>query len=58
MADVSGKLIKAFDARCTEPLSPGAVPETKDLTVDFRNWTVLFAATASQILGLVRTWAS
>ncbi len=52
VADVTGKLIQAFDARCTAPLSPGAVPETKDLTVDFRNWTVLFTAVAIASIGL------
>lgn len=52
VVDVTGKLIKAFDARCTTPLSPGATPQTKDLAVDFRNWTVLFAAAAIANIGL------
>jgi hypothetical protein len=52
VADVTGKLIKAFDPRCTGSLSPGTIPETKDLTVDYRNWTVLFAATAIANIGL------
>lgn len=52
VADVTGKLIKAFDARCTNPLAPGAMPETKELTVDYRNWTVLFAAAAIANIGL------
>jgi hypothetical protein len=33
-------------------LSAGAIPETKDLTVDYRNWTVLFAAAAIANIGL------
>lgn len=52
VAGVTGKLIKAFDARRTDPLLPGAVPETKDLTVHYRNWTVLFAAAAIANIGL------
>jgi cytochrome P450 len=52
VADVTGKLIKAFDPRCTGSLSPGTIPETKDLTVDYRNWTVLFAAAAFANIGL------
>ncbi|KAJ5460753.1 uncharacterized protein N7458_002305 [Penicillium daleae] len=52
VADVTRKLIDAFDARCTYSLSPGTVPETKDLTVDFRDWTVLFAAAAIANIGL------
>lgn len=52
VADVTRKLINAFDARCTYSLSPGTVPETKDLTVDFRDWTVLFAAAAIANIGL------
>ena len=52
VADLIGKLVQAFDARCTTPLSPGAVTDTKDLNVDFRNWTVLFAAAAIANIGL------
>ena len=52
VADVSGKLIKAFDARCTDPLPPNQLPKEEDLTVDYRNWTVLFAASAIASIGL------
>ncbi|KAJ5669573.1 hypothetical protein N7462_010643 [Penicillium macrosclerotiorum] len=52
VADVTGKLIKAFDARCTDPLPPSHVPKKQDLTVDYRNWTVLFASTAIANIGL------
>lgn len=31
VAGITGKLIKAFDARRTDPLLPGAVPETKKI---------------------------
>lgn len=52
VADVSRKLIKAFDARCTGPLPPNQLPKKEDLTVDYRNWTVLFTATAIASIGL------
>ncbi|KAJ5475337.1 hypothetical protein N7539_008403 [Penicillium diatomitis] len=52
VADVSRKLIKAFDARCTDPLPPTQLPKKEDLTVDYRNWTVLFTATAIASIGL------
>lgn len=52
VADVSRKLIKAFDARCTDPLPPNQLPKKEDLTVDYRNWTVLFTAAAIASIGL------
>ncbi|KAJ5109379.1 hypothetical protein N7456_006054 [Penicillium angulare] len=52
VADVTGKLIKAFDKRCTTPLQPNTLPKKEDLTVDYRNWTVLFTAAAIASIGL------
>lgn len=52
VADVSGKLIRAFDARCTDPLLPGELPLKEDVTVDYRKWTVLFTAAAIANVGL------
>jgi cytochrome P450 len=52
VAEVSGKLIKAFDARCTDPLPPNQLPRKEHLTVDYRNWTVLFTAAAIASIGL------
>jgi cytochrome P450 len=52
VADVSAKLIKAFDKRCTDPLPPNQNPSEEDLTVDYRNWTVLWTAAAIANIGL------
>ncbi|KAJ6027686.1 uncharacterized protein N7446_003718 [Penicillium canescens] len=52
VADVSAKLIKAFDKRCTDPLPPNQNPKEEDLTVDYRNWTVLWTAAAIANIGL------
>ncbi|KAJ5652577.1 hypothetical protein N7507_010003 [Penicillium longicatenatum] len=54
VADVSAKLIKAFDERCTSPLPPNHTenPKKEDLTIDFRNWTVLWTAAAIANIGL------
>ncbi|OGE47998.1 hypothetical protein PENARI_c034G12188 [Penicillium arizonense] len=52
VADVSAKLIKAFDKRCTDPLPPNQNPNEEDLTVDYRNWTVLWTAAAIANIGL------
>ncbi|KAJ5105899.1 hypothetical protein NUU61_003246 [Penicillium alfredii] len=46
VAAVSAKLIKAFDDRCTDPLPPNQNPKKEDLTIDYRNWTVLWTAAA------------
>lgn len=43
---MSVKLIKAFDARCTDPLPPNTIPVEDDLWVDYQHWTVLFAGGA------------
>lgn len=52
VADVTRKVIKAFDSRCTDPLPPRQLPKSEDLTVDYRNWTVLFTASAIANIGL------
>lgn len=52
VADVSSKLMKAFDKRCTDPLLPGTLSTSEDLSVDYRKWTVLFAAAAIANIGL------
>ncbi|KAJ5749209.1 uncharacterized protein N7511_010905 [Penicillium nucicola] len=52
VAEVTGKLIKAFDHRCTDPLPPNQLPQKEHLTVDYRNWTVLFTAAAITSIGL------
>ncbi|XHG09908.1 hypothetical protein AWENTII_012944 [Aspergillus wentii] len=52
VAAVSGKLIKAFDQRCTDPLPPNQNPKQEDLTVDYRNWMVLWTAAAIANIGL------
>jgi hypothetical protein len=46
VVEVSDKLIKAFDARRTDPLPPNQLPGKEHITVDSRNWTVLFTAAA------------
>jgi cytochrome P450 len=52
VAEVSAKLIKAFDKRCTEPLPLNQNPNKEDLTVEYRNWTVLWTAAAIANIGL------
>lgn len=52
VAEVSAKLIKSFDKRCTEPLFPNQTPKKEDLTVEYRNWTVLWTAAAIANIGL------
>ncbi|KAF9887605.1 hypothetical protein FE257_009818 [Aspergillus nanangensis] len=52
VADMSHRLIKAFDARCTNPLPVGCLPDEKDLTIDYRSWTNLFTIAAIANIGL------
>ena len=52
VADVTTRLIKAFDARCTAPLPPNTRPEKQDLTVDYRMWSNLFTIQAIANIGL------
>ena len=52
VADLTGRLVKAFDDRCTAPLAPGATVNEKDLTLDYRRWTNLFTISAIIMIGL------
>ncbi|KAI2867844.1 hypothetical protein CBS63078_9824 [Aspergillus niger] len=52
VADMTNRLIKAFDARCTDPLPKGHRPLEKDLTIDYRMWTNLFTIAAIANIGL------
>ncbi|KAL5003239.1 cytochrome P450 [Aspergillus recurvatus] len=51
--DMTARLIRVFDGKCTEPLPPAAqVPEEKDLSLDFRSWTNHFTVAAIANIGL------
>ncbi|KAF2152237.1 cytochrome P450 monooxygenase [Myriangium duriaei CBS 260.36] len=52
VSDMTGRMVKAFDKLCTEPLAPGRLPTTEDLNVDFRNWSNLFTIAAIANIGL------
>ncbi|KAJ9622835.1 hypothetical protein H2204_011444 [Knufia peltigerae] len=52
VADVTSRLIKSFDDRCTEPLAAGDLPSPEDQTVDYRMWTNLFTVCAIANIGL------
>lgn len=52
VADMTQKLINAFDALCTQPLEAGQIPSPEDLTVDYRKWTNLFTISAIANIGL------
>ncbi|KAL2441232.1 Cytochrome P450 monooxygenase [Exophiala dermatitidis] len=52
VADMAGRLIRAFDARCTAPLPAGQDPKEEDLTIDYRKWTNLFTVAAIANIGL------
>ncbi|KIX04787.1 uncharacterized protein Z518_05658 [Rhinocladiella mackenziei CBS 650.93] len=52
VADMTNRLVKAFDARCTGPLPQGVCPPEQDLTVDYRMWTNLFTVAAIANIGL------
>lgn len=53
VADMTSRLIKAFDARCTAPLpATQRRPNADDLTVDYRMWTNLFTIDAIANIGL------
>ncbi|KAL4889689.1 benzoate 4-monooxygenase cytochrome P450 [Aspergillus ambiguus] len=52
VVDMSRRLVKAFDARCTSPLPANSVPGPQDLTVDYRLWTNLFTIAAIANIGL------
>lgn len=52
VADMTARMIKAFDARCTAPLPQGERPDEKDLTIDYRMWSNLFTVAAIANIGL------
>ncbi|EXJ70874.1 cytochrome P450 oxidoreductase [Cladophialophora psammophila CBS 110553] len=52
VADMTARLIRAFDARCSAPRPKGQLPTKEDLTVDYRMWTNLFTVAAIANIGL------
>jgi cytochrome P450 len=53
VADKVERLIVQFDRRCTSPLpSPEVIPDPKDLTVNYREWTNFFTIDAIADIGL------
>jgi cytochrome P450 len=53
VADMTSRMIEAFDARCTEPLPTTQTrPHPEDLNVDYRMWTNLFTIQAIANIGL------
>lgn len=53
VADMTGRFIKAFDGKCTAPLpSNQSTPKEEDLTVDYREWSHLYAIAAIANIGL------
>lgn len=52
VADLTGRLIKSFDARCTIPLAQGDPPSPETQTVDYRMWSNFFTVSAIASIGL------
>lgn len=53
VADMTGRIIKAFDARCTDPLPKDVLqPKQEELTIDYRLWSNLFTIAAIANIGL------
>ncbi|KAK5456917.1 hypothetical protein LTS15_004697 [Exophiala xenobiotica] len=52
VADMTARMIRAFDARSTAPLKQGERPADQDLTVDYRMWSNLFTVCAIANIGL------
>ena len=53
VADMTSRMIKQFDARCTTPLSATQTrPNPEDLNVDYRMWSNLFTVQAIANIGL------
>ncbi|KAJ9497391.1 hypothetical protein H2202_007195 [Exophiala xenobiotica] len=52
VADMTARMIRAFDARCTSPLKQGERPADQDLSVDYRMWSNLFTVCAIANIGL------
>ncbi|KAL1846294.1 hypothetical protein Plec18167_005865 [Paecilomyces lecythidis] len=52
VADITVRLVKVFDERCTVPLSPNKLPKKEDMTIDYRMWTHLYTISAMANIGL------
>ena len=53
VADMTSRMVKAFDALCSNPLPATQTrPNTEDLTVDYRMWSNLFTIQAIANIGL------
>ncbi|KAI9668212.1 MAG: hypothetical protein M1821_001032 [Bathelium mastoideum] len=52
VADMTGRTIKAFEMRCTEPLKAEETVKEEDLTIDFWMWANYFAVAAIANIGL------
>ncbi|GAB1207703.1 hypothetical protein APSETT445_006432 [Aspergillus pseudonomiae] len=52
VADMTQRIITAFDERCTSPLPKGQNPDPKDLTIDYRMWANLYTIAAIANIGL------
>ncbi|KAI1617013.1 cytochrome P450 monooxygenase [Exophiala viscosa] len=52
VVDMTARLIRAFDARCTSPLKQGECPAEQDQTIDYRMWSNLFTVCAIANIGL------
>lgn len=52
VADVTGRLIAEFDARCTSAPAPDLTVAKEELTIDYRLWTNLFTFAAISSIGL------
>lgn len=53
VADVTSRLVKAFDNRCTSPMQTSkTVPKPTDLTIDFNEWINLFTIEAINKIAL------
>ena len=53
VADMTSRMIKAFDARCTTPLPATQTrPFPEDLNIDYRMWSNLFTVQAIANIGL------
>ncbi|KIW35631.1 uncharacterized protein PV07_02316 [Cladophialophora immunda] len=47
VADMTSRMVKAFESRCTEPpVSLGDIPREEDLTIDLWRWANFFAVSA------------
>ncbi|KAL4742734.1 cytochrome P450 [Aspergillus similis] len=53
VSDMTARLIRVFDGRCTAPLPLNVqIPDERDLTLDFRSWTNHFTVAAIANIGL------